>query len=42
LHSSLDDTLRKQGRKLDIYTKAHLEETRDRIAKTLEAQLETN
>ncbi|MEP0869334.1 zinc-dependent metalloprotease [Trichocoleus desertorum AS-A10] len=42
LHGSLSDTLRKQGRKLDTYTKAHLEETRDRIAKTLEAQLQTN
>lgn len=40
LHSSLGDTLRK-GRNLDLYTKAHLEETRDRIDKTLSAQLET-
>lgn len=40
LHSSLGDTLRK-GRNLDLYTKAHLEETRDRINKTLSAQLET-
>jgi hypothetical protein len=42
LHDSLSNTLRKQGRKLDTYNKAHLEETRDRIAKTLEAQLQTN
>lgn len=39
LHGALQSTLRKQGRQLDTYTKAHLEETSDRIAKALDAQL---
>lgn len=39
LHSKLDVTLRKQGKHLDDYTKAHLEETRARIAKVLDAPL---
>ena len=42
LHKSIDRKLRKQGRNLDAYTRAHLEETRDRIAKTLDAGLRSN
>jgi hypothetical protein len=42
LHKSIDRRLRKQGRNLDAYTRAHLEETRDRIAKTLDAGLRSN
>jgi hypothetical protein len=40
LRSALDKTLRKEDN-LDTYTRAHLEETRDRIDKTLNAQLQT-
>jgi hypothetical protein len=40
LRSALDRTLRKAN-KLDAYTRAHLEETRDRIDKTLNAQLQS-
>ncbi len=40
LRSALDRTLRKES-KLDTYTRAHLEETRDRIDKTLNAHLQT-
>ncbi|MCL1472739.1 zinc-dependent metalloprotease [Argonema antarcticum] len=39
LRESLNHTLRKQGKNLDDYTKAHLEETRERITKVLDAQL---
>ncbi|MBW4496659.1 MAG: zinc-dependent metalloprotease [Oscillatoria princeps RMCB-10] len=42
LHKSIDRKLRRQGRNLDAYTRAHLEETRERIAKTLDAQLRSN
>jgi hypothetical protein len=42
LHKSIDRRLRKQDRNLDAYTRAHLEETRDRIAKTLDAGLHSN
>ncbi|WP_017721410.1 zinc-dependent metalloprotease [Kamptonema formosum] len=42
LHKSIDKKLRRQGRNLDAYTRAHLEETRDRIAKTLDAGLRSN
>jgi len=39
LRESLNSTLRKQRNNLDDYTKAHLEETQDRITKVLDAQL---
>jgi Met-zincin/Domain of unknown function (DUF5117) len=42
----LDDeirvALRKRGDDLDTYTKAHLEETRDRLLKALDAQIQSN
>jgi hypothetical protein len=38
---SLNTVLRKQGRDMDTYTKAHLEETRDRISKALNAQIQS-
>jgi hypothetical protein len=41
LEDQIDRTLRRQGRGLDTYTKAHLEKTRDRIAKVLDAPLES-
>lgn len=41
LGESLDTTLAK-GAKFDTYTQAHLEETRDRINKTLDAQLQSS
>ncbi len=41
LRESLNHTLRKQGKNLDDYTKAHLEETRERITKVLDARLES-
>jgi hypothetical protein len=40
LYTSVDGVLGRKD-KLDISTRAHLEETRDRIAKTLNAQLQT-
>jgi hypothetical protein len=40
LREQLDDALR-QGGSMDLATRAHLEETRNRILKTLDAQLET-
>lgn len=40
LRPALDDCLRQSG-KMDTYTRAHLEETRDRIIKLLGAQLQT-
>jgi DNA-binding GntR family transcriptional regulator len=41
LATALDAVLKRQGREADTETKAHLEETRDRIAKTLDAKLQT-
>lgn len=41
LRSSLDSVLRKQGGEIDTYTKAHLEESRTRIAKALDAPLQS-
>ena len=38
---ALDRVLPRQGKDADTETKAHLEETRDRIAKTLDAKLQT-
>ncbi|MDB9313113.1 zinc-dependent metalloprotease [Spirulina sp. CS-785/01] len=40
LKDAIGGVLRHHGRGLDIYTKAHLEETRDRITKTLDARYE--
>lgn len=42
LREAMSKTLRGRGNKLDAYTKAHLEEARDRITKTLNAQLQSN
>jgi hypothetical protein len=39
LQGSLSSAIRKRGGQMDTYTKAHLEETRDRIRKTLDAQI---
>lgn len=41
LRKALDGATRSSG-KLDTYTKAHLEETRDRITKALDAKLQSN
>ena len=41
LATVLDRVLPRQGKDADTETKAHLEETRDRIAKTLDAKLQT-
>ncbi|PSB33586.1 zinc-dependent metalloprotease [Stenomitos frigidus] len=41
LATALDRVLQRQGKDADTETKAHLEETRDRIAKTLDARLQT-
>lgn len=42
LHKAVDRKLRREGRNLDTYTNAHLDEIRDRIVKTLDAQLNSN
>jgi hypothetical protein len=42
LQAVLDRTLEKHNNRMDAYTLAHLELTRDRIGKTLGAQLQTN
>ena len=42
LDKDLQKMIKKRGKKMDDYTRAHLEETRDRILKTLNAQLESN
>ncbi|MGB3191320.1 MAG: zinc-dependent metalloprotease [Limnoraphis sp.] len=42
LREVLDQRLEKQNDRMDAYTLAHLEMTRDRIVKTLEAELQTN
>ncbi|HEY9652156.1 MAG TPA: zinc-dependent metalloprotease, partial [Coleofasciculaceae cyanobacterium] len=41
LQGSLSTALRRQEGDMDMYTKAHLEETRDRISKVLEAPLQS-
>jgi type IV pilus biogenesis protein CpaD/CtpE len=41
LRKGLDRAMKKQDKNLDTYTKAHLEETRDRITKALDAQLQS-
>lgn len=41
LRKGLDVAVKRQGKNLDTYTKAHLEETRDRISKALDAQLQS-
>jgi hypothetical protein len=41
LRKSLNTALRKHGRDMDTYTKAHLEETSDRISKALDAQIQS-
>lgn len=44
--NQLDDeirvALRKRNKEMDTYTKAHLEETRDRLIKALDAEFQTN
>jgi hypothetical protein len=39
LRSALDNTIKRKGRAMDVYTRAHFEESRDRINKALDAQL---
>lgn len=41
LAEGIDRALKRQGRDVDVETIAHLEETRDRLAKTLDAKLQT-
>jgi hypothetical protein len=41
LQGSLNGFLRRYGGDMDTYTKAHLEETRSRISKTLDAQIQS-
>lgn len=41
LRKALETTLRRYADKMDDYTRAHLEETSDRIAKALDAQLQS-
>lgn len=41
LQGYLNDVLRRYGGEMDTYTKAHLEETRTRIKKTLSAQIQS-
>ncbi len=41
LDDQIKQFLRRHGNDMDLYTKAHLEETRDRIEKTLNAQLQS-
>ncbi|MEW6498133.1 MAG: zinc-dependent metalloprotease [Cyanobacteriota bacterium] len=41
LGGSINSSLRRHGDEMDIYTKAHLEETRSRIIKTLDAQIQS-
>ncbi len=41
LGEKVDRSLRRQGRDMDDYTKAHLEETRSRIVKALDAPLQS-
>ncbi|NES77636.1 MULTISPECIES: zinc-dependent metalloprotease [unclassified Okeania] len=42
LDKDLEKIIKKRGKKMDEYTIAHLEEIRDRIVKTLNAQLQSN
>ncbi|NEQ36264.1 MAG: DUF5117 domain-containing protein [Okeania sp. SIO3I5] len=42
LDKDLHKAIKKRRKKMDDYTRAHLEETRDRIVKTLNAQLDSN
>ncbi|NET04894.1 MAG: zinc-dependent metalloprotease [Symploca sp. SIO2B6] len=42
LGGTLNKILKKRNEQLDIYTRAHLEETRDRIFKTLDAQVQSS
>ncbi|WP_293083213.1 zinc-dependent metalloprotease [Okeania sp. SIO3B5] len=42
LDKDLEKIIKKRGKKMDDYTRAHLEEIRDRIVKTLNAQLQSN
>jgi hypothetical protein len=41
LDNALDRVLKRQGREANIETRAYLEETRDRLAKILDAKLQT-
>ena len=41
LQKAIDNSLKKQGKNLDIYTLAHLEETSDRITKAFNAPLQS-
>lgn len=41
LRSGLENTLRRKAKEMDVYTRAHLEETSDRIAKALDAKLQS-
>jgi hypothetical protein len=41
LRDELGKVIRKRGNDMDDYTRAHLEETRDRIAKALNAQMQS-
>ncbi|NEP70956.1 MAG: DUF5117 domain-containing protein [Okeania sp. SIO2G4] len=42
LNEDLEKLIKKRGKKMNLYIIAHLEETRDRIVKTLNAQLQSN
>ncbi|NET37036.1 MAG: DUF5117 domain-containing protein [Cyanothece sp. SIO1E1] len=42
LRQSIDKTIKKRSKMLDIYTRAHLEAASDRITKALEADLRSN
>jgi len=41
LQKALNNTLKRRGDEMDVYTLAHLEETSDRVNKILDARLET-
>lgn len=40
LRAAIDQAIRRRSGEMDVYTKAHLEETRDRLTKVLNSQLE--
>ncbi len=42
LHSAIDRVVGRHGGSLDLYTRAHLEESRDRITKALEARMQSS
>lgn len=42
LREAITQTLRERDKKLDAYSRTHLEETRDRITKALNSQLQSN